>query len=210
MDSLYLNILRYLQYHPESSRSEIMESIGTDASPASVKRRMADAVAAGDAIVIGAGRATKFKLTERALLLMPFDIDTYFQKEVDEREIHGAYNFELISDLLPKVDIFTREEMDALNAAQQKFRKNISELTDNEYRKEMERLGVDLSWKSSQIEGNTYTLLETEKLRTESLRLWRRRLPFCLASRNHQKTEYPSRPVLSYLILFGHKHRKLL
>ncbi len=25
----------------------------------------------------------------------------------------------------------------------------------------MERLGVDLSWKSSQIEGNTYSLLET-------------------------------------------------
>lgn len=32
---------------------------------------------------------------------MPFDIDTYFQKEVDDRDIHGAYNFELISDLLP-------------------------------------------------------------------------------------------------------------
>ena len=103
MDRLYLNILRYLQYHPESSRSEIMEGIGTDASPASVKRRMADAVAAGDAAVIGAGRSTKFKLTERALLLMPFDIDTYFQKEVDDRDIHGAYNFELISDLLPKM-----------------------------------------------------------------------------------------------------------
>ena len=169
MDNLYLNILRYLQYHPESSRSEIMEGIGTDASPASVKRRMADAVKAGDAVSIGAGRATKFKLTEKALLLMPFDIDTYFQKEVDEREIHRTYNFDLISGLLPKVDIFTTEEMDTLNVAQQKFRKNISELTDNEYRKEMERLGVDLSWKSSQIEGNTYTLLETERLFKEKI-----------------------------------------
>ena len=32
---------------------------------------------------------------------------------------------------------------------------------------EMERLGVDLSWKSSQIEGNTYSLLETERLLKE-------------------------------------------
>jgi Fic family protein len=32
----------------------------------------------------------------------------------------------------------------------------------------MERLGVDLSWKSSQIEGNTYSLLETERLLRES------------------------------------------
>lgn len=31
----------------------------------------------------------------------------------------------------------------------------------------MERLGVDLSWKSSQIEGNTYSLLETERLLLE-------------------------------------------
>jgi Fic family protein len=28
----------------------------------------------------------------------------------------------------------------------------------------LERLAIDLSWKSSQIEGNTYTLLETERL----------------------------------------------
>ena len=40
-------------------------------------------------------------------------------------------------------------------------------MTDGEYRKEMERLGVDLSWKSSQIEGNTYNLLETERLLLE-------------------------------------------
>ena len=42
-------------------------------------------------------------------------------------------------------------------------------LSDVEYRKEMERLGVDLSWKSSQIEGNTYSLLETERLLKEKL-----------------------------------------
>ncbi len=40
-------------------------------------------------------------------------------------------------------------------------------MNDTEYRKEMERLGIDLSWKSSQIEGNTYSLLETERLLRE-------------------------------------------
>ena len=35
------------------------------------------------------------------------------------------------------------------------------------YGKEMERLSIDLSWKSSQIEGNTYSLLETERLLKE-------------------------------------------
>ena len=41
-------------------------------------------------------------------------------------------------------------------------------MTENEYRKELERLEIDLSWKSSQIEGNTYSLLETERLLRES------------------------------------------
>jgi Fic family protein len=36
-----------------------------------------------------------------------------------------------------------------------------------EYKKELERLAIDLSWKSSQIEGNTYLLLETERLLKE-------------------------------------------
>ncbi|MDR2929551.1 MAG: Fic family protein [Propionibacteriaceae bacterium] len=36
-------------------------------------------------------------------------------------------------------------------------------------RKEMERLAIDLSWKSSQIEGNAYSLLETERLLKDRL-----------------------------------------
>lgn len=169
MDNLYQDILRYLQYHPASSRTEIMDGIRTEASSASVKRRIADAVSAGDIIVLGIGRATRFKLSEKAMLLMPFDIDTYFQKEVDEREIQESYNFDLISGLLPQVSIFTEEEKASLNAAQRKYEANIASLSENGYRKEMERLGVDLSWKSSQIEGNTYTLLETERLLNEKI-----------------------------------------
>lgn len=40
-------------------------------------------------------------------------------------------------------------------------------MSELEYCKEMERPGIDLSWKSSQIEGNTYSLLETERLLKE-------------------------------------------
>jgi Fic family protein len=58
--------------------------------------------------------------------------------------------------------------MEHLNTLQAEFRSHLSAMTDNEYRREMERLGIDLSWKSSQIEGNTYSLLETERLLRES------------------------------------------
>ena len=95
---------------------------------------------------------------------MPLNLATYFDKDIDEREVQESFNFDLIRDVLPKVEIFTKEELEVLNAAQLEFEKNTEGMTELEYRKEMERLGVDLSWKSSQIEGNTYSLLETERL----------------------------------------------
>jgi len=74
----------------------------------------------------------------------------------------------LIREQLSAVRLFTDEENVRLQGLQAEFRQHVSEMTENEYRKEMERLGIDLSWKSSQIEGNTYSLLETERLLRES------------------------------------------
>ena len=73
----------------------------------------------------------------------------------------------MIREVLPQVTLFTAEETARLETAHKTFLANMSTLSDLEYRKEMERLGVDLSWKSSQIEGNTYSLLETERLLKE-------------------------------------------
>ena len=95
---------------------------------------------------------------------MPLDLDTYFAKDIDEREVQEMFNFDLIREVLPKVEIFTAEELAILQDAQNTFLHNTEGMTELEYRKEMERLEVDLSWKSSQIEGNTYSLLETERL----------------------------------------------
>lgn len=92
------------------------------------------------------------------------DIDTYFEKEIDDRDIQGGFNFGLITDVLRKVDLFTPEEANTLQPLQEEFSNNISHMTTAAYNKEMERLAIDLSWKSSQIEGNIYSLLETERL----------------------------------------------
>ena len=100
-------------------------------------------------------------------LFQPIDLNTYFGKEIDERQIHESYNFDLIEKTLSGVALFTRSEITYLDARQKVFAENLSKLSAAQYRKEMERLGVDLSWKSSQIEGNTYSLLETERLLLE-------------------------------------------
>lgn len=157
-------ILQYLHYHPGSSRSEIEAGMNLTESPATVKRILSSLVENGSALVSGQGRATRYSVSPQAHVTMELNIDTYFQKETDEREVQTSFNFDFINETLPKVELFTAEEKERLSALQAQFTRNLEGITPTEYRKEMERLGIDLSWKSSQIEGNTYSLLETERL----------------------------------------------
>lgn len=162
-----IEILQYLHYHPLSRRIEINSAISAEMSDRTLKRVIADCVEKGYIEVVGKGPATRYKLTPQAHVTMPLNLDTYFNKDIDERTIQECFNFDLICGILPNVRLFTDSELAILHEAQSKFRKHLSEMTDMEYRKEMERLGIDLSWKSSQIEGNTYSLLETERLLKE-------------------------------------------
>ena len=146
---------------------EIAAGLKNAPNERTLKRIIADCVQNGDIIVEGKAKATRYSLSAQAHLMMPLDIDTYFLNDVDERIVQESFNFELIRNVLPNVSLFTTEEKLRLESAQQTFLNNMSTLSEVEYRKEMERLGVDLSWKSSQIEGNTYSLLETERLLKE-------------------------------------------
>lgn len=161
-------ILQFLHYSPLSSREEIAKGIAFEGSDATLKRLIAALVRNNDVAVEGKARATRYRLSNLAHLLMPLNLDTYFAQDVDERKVQTSFNFELIREQLPSVSLFTDEERLYLEELQKEFRLHVEEMTQNEYNKEMERLGIDLSWKSSQIEGNTYSLLETERLLRES------------------------------------------
>lgn len=161
-------IQQFVHFHPSSSREEIAQGTLFEGSDATLKRLIASLVAAGSLVVEGRGRATRYSLSPQAHLLMPLDLETYFSQDIDDRQVQTTFNFDLIREQLPHVELFTPEEQNRLNALQAEFRKHVDAMTENEYRKEMERLGIDLSWKSSQIEGNTYSLLETERLLRES------------------------------------------
>lgn len=160
-------ILQFLHYHPLSKQLEIVESLSKEISDRTLRRIVADCIEKGYIEVIGKGPATRYRLTPQAHVTMPLNLDTYFDKDIDERTIQEGFNFNLIREILPNVSLFISDELSTLNKAQSAFRRHLSEMTDTEYRKEMERLGIDLSWKSSQIEGNTYSLLETERLLKE-------------------------------------------
>ena len=60
--------------------------------------------------------------------------------------------------------LLTQDEIAGLDALNAVFRQKKAALSPGLLRKEYERLTVELAWKSSRIEGNTYTLLDTERL----------------------------------------------
>jgi len=114
-----------------------------------------------------------------------FDVDEYFQKDQDNRKIkYGKFNFAVfdhLNNLLNKTEL---EQLDDLNRDYQKRIKNLSPLI---LKKEMERLIIELSWKSAQIEGNTYSLIDTEILIKEHREAKGRKHDEAIMILNHKK-----------------------
>jgi len=160
-------VINYIKEHPHASSKEVFEGLNGITSYATVKRNISALLDKQYILQQGNGKNSRYSLSPAYNLFFPIDMESYYSKEVDERIILNGYNFSLISDVLTKVSLFTKEELELLHSLQAQYTANSLQLTPNEYQKEMERLGVDLSWKSSQIEGNTYSLLETERLLKE-------------------------------------------
>jgi len=157
-------ILDILARNPLSSSKEVYDNIQLDIGYATVKRILKKLSDSNYIEIVGQGKGTRYRISPTYAITKPFNLYDYFQNEIDEREIIKSYNFDLILGILPKVELFTRDELEKLESLQNRFLENIKTLSDLQYQKELERLAIDLSWKSSQIEGNTYSLLETERL----------------------------------------------
>lgn len=160
-------ILDHIKSYPLQSSKEIYDNLGLDIGYATVKRVLNQLLSEKLITTKGKGKATKYLLSPAYELLHPVNAKHYFGKEQDERQIKEYFNLLLIAEVLRDALLFSEEEHARLYALHEKFKGNIAALSTVEYNKEMERLAIDLSWKSSQIEGNTYTLLETERLLKE-------------------------------------------
>lgn len=108
----------------------------------------------------GIGRSTKY-ISNIHPLLFYIDLEEYFSKETDSREIKKKFTFTIFEQL---ENLFTEAELEKLTELNLQYQKNTQLVSADIYKKELERFVIDLSWKSSKIEGNTYTLLETERL----------------------------------------------
>jgi Fic family protein len=111
----------------------------------------------------GAGAYTSYSLVENYRILEEVDVEKYFETPYLQREIKESFNFKIF-DILNN-DIFTKKEKERLQKLQKKFINNFSKYKSQTIiNKEFERIMIEFSWKSSVIEGNTYSLLGTEAL----------------------------------------------
>ncbi len=162
-------ILEIVADYRTASISQVQTQLTEKISTPTLNRDMATLVALDYLIKIGKGRATVYQLSPSYKLFTPVQLDQYFDLDPDARTILGRFNDDLIA-MLKDVSLFTQEQFSYLEALKQEYRQNITTLSPAIYQKELERLTIELSWKSSQIEGNTYSLLETERLFIEHKR----------------------------------------
>ncbi len=140
-DKRELEIIEIIKRDQEASSKEIFESLSTSISYATVKRILSKLVDENLLSKRGQGKSTKYLISPTYEILYPVDIEKYYEKEIDEREIKESFNLQLIPETLKECSVFTANELEQLNLLQKKFENNISQLSEIEYKKELETIG---------------------------------------------------------------------
>jgi Fic family protein len=141
-------ILQFIKDNPKSSSQDILSGLSLTISISTLKRGLQELIANGLVKPTGELKSRRYSVSDAYHIIRPVDIEEYYKKEIDERIIQTGFNQKLIGETLHAISFFTSNELAFLNTLQEKFKSNSSKLSKNEYK----------------IEGNTYSLLETEQL----------------------------------------------
>ena len=114
----------------------------------------------------GEGRTVTYEVTPRAGLQVVCPDDVLDGILRDESRPAVRYDFNRLG-LLADNPLFSTNELAVLESCHETFAAKLKSAPADIIRRERERITVELSWKSSQFEGNTYSLLETETLLKE-------------------------------------------
>ncbi len=156
------NILSVFVKNEPLSSSEVAALNSTEQALVTVKRQLSALAKAGYLEQSGAGRSVKYTLAKKGWLLRVFDIQKYLEKAPDDRLKDTHFQFDVLE--APYVELFTKSELMQLESATKKYRANAVKSDAATHKKELTRFIVEFSWKTSQIEGNTYDLISTERL----------------------------------------------
>jgi Fic family protein len=156
-------ILDIVQLNPGLSPKFLQSQISPPISLVTLSRDLSRLVSLGYLNRTGSGPSTTYSLTTYAHFFRQINYQNYFSIEPDKRHILDHFNFDIF-DSLSHIQVFSHSELTNLKQLKAKYQHDYSQLSKTIINKEIERVTIELSWKSSVIEGNTYNLLDTENL----------------------------------------------
>ncbi len=144
-----------------------MLAMGEKAALVTIKRALTELLVMGVLSTSGSGRSVSYEISVKGRIFAEVDAEKYCAIEPDNRYGLSNFNFSLLPAMAQE-DLLMEDELKFLNNSTRVYQNRIKDLPPAIQKKELERLIIELSWKSSKIEGNTYTLLDTEKLILEN------------------------------------------
>lgn len=164
------SILAFLQKAGSATRNQVAQHLASTGVIVSNVTLLRDLDALAHAKLVersGAGKGTRYALGIYSSLTFPMDVDAYFALGQDERKLQSpgfdCAIFQKMHHLLGDQDI---AELDALNRF---YLQKKAKLSPGLVRRELDRFTIEFSWKSSRMEGNTYTVFEAEHLLKENV-----------------------------------------
>jgi Fic family protein len=165
LNTRHLRILEYLQKNSNKSSTEIIKFL-IGVSRATVNRDLVFLIQEKKIYKTGEGNNTRYFIAKSYSYTRPYSLD-YFYKGPGDRNAKTEYNPLITRDLV-QIDIFTDQEVEELRYLTQTYTQNMRKLDKKTLEREYERIIIEMSWMSSRIEGNTYSLIDTEFLLTQN------------------------------------------
>ena len=151
-------VLSYISNHPECGRSQI--HVAPDASTSTVWRALRRLVDAGKLQMVGEGRATRYRVAGSEAVQAHLRTPIHFRSTV-------RYRKEFTRRYRPN-ETFYLTDADRRGTGKGGNARFLAPLHPSQgttyARRVLEELEIDLSWASSRLDGNSYDLLETERL----------------------------------------------
>lgn len=169
INSRQKQILKLLKEGGPLSRSDLTGQIISPKGNSRITliRDLGGLVKTGYVVLEGKGRAIRYGLVTSNPLLGYVDLNSYFGADQEKRKVKTGFNSEVYENL---TNLFSRQEIELWEKGKSRFREAGERLDPSIYKRELERFVIELAWKSSQIEGNTYSLIETETLIKQNIR----------------------------------------
>ena len=150
------DILNYISANPGAGRASVRRDIAPEFSPATIWRALKRLVDEGRLEVSGKAQAAGYSLAGSAAVRI------HLQTPHNRRRL-AAYSKDFLDRYIPnKTFYLSQADRQQLQSAGRPVPMSLPAGT--YARRILERLLVDLSWASSRMEGNTYSILETERL----------------------------------------------